>query len=157
MHPDWENDGGRRRFASLRETSIVAQKFLYTFLHPMRSFSRAKNVVCVLFSARFGQSFFAAGKIFSSRLLLWIRISLFFKRKKIIICLLARAYSSDKLVLTKLFYSRHPLRSLVVTLPLWLTPANPPAPWKPCTTTWKPSRVIWLRTKGPPRFWPTRL
>ena len=81
----------------------------------------------------------------------------FFKRKKIIICLLARAYSSDKLVLTKLFYSRPPLRSLVVTLPLWLTPANPPAPWKPCTTTWKPSRVIWLPTKGPPRFWPTRL
>ncbi len=35
MHLDWENDGRRRRFASLRETSIVVQKFLYTFLHPM--------------------------------------------------------------------------------------------------------------------------
>lgn len=78
MHLLWENDGGRRRFASLRETSIVAQKFLYTFLHPMCSFSRAKDVRCVPFCARFGQSFFAAGKIFSSRLLLWIRISLFY-------------------------------------------------------------------------------
>ena len=35
MHLDWENDGRRRRFASLRETSIVVQKFLCTFLHPM--------------------------------------------------------------------------------------------------------------------------
>ena len=158
MHLDWENDGRRRRFASLRETSIVVQKFLYTFLHPMLSFSRAKDVVCVLFSARFGQSFFAAGKIFSSRLLSsGLGYLFFFKRKKIIICSRAYSYSSDELVLTKLFYSRPPLRSLVVTLPLWLTPANPPAPWKPCTTTWKPSRVIWLPTKGPPRFWPTRL